>query len=278
VSVTRVAGQKKLEREIAALRAQAAAQVKNAQFVQAADTFERLQVLFMDAGRYQDALESARAIESVSAKLPGRRSPRNFVRIAEAHLAMGDVDRYFEWMERAVGERYFSKADYFQGADLDAVRKDPRFTRLAAASAALTGVGEPASDFEVTLLDGSTFVLSSQRGKVVLVDFWDVGCVPCRREMPNLKSIYRNFKDRGLEILGISLDTDRKVLSDYVRETALPWKIACSFEGWNDRTATLYRISATPSTWLIDRRGIVRYYDVRSEELRRAVEVLVNEL
>ena len=77
--------------------------------------------------------------------------------------------------------------------------------------------------------------------------------------------------------MGISLDTERKPLDDYLKEAVLPWKIACSWDGWNDRTAALYRISATPSTWLIDRRGVVRYCDVRGEELRKAVETLVAE-
>ena len=277
LGVSRAARQKKLDHQIEGLRAQAAAQMTDGQFAQAADTFERLQVLFMDAGRYQEALDASRSIEGASERVPGRRSPWNFVRIAEAYLGMGDADRYFEWMERAVGERRFSKLEYFQGARLDAIRNDPRLPRLVAAAAAIVGVGEPAVEFEVTLLDGSPFVLSGQKGKVVLVDFWDVNCAPCRREMPNLKAIYQDFKDKGLEIVGISLDTDRTLLSDYVKQAALPWKLACSFEGWDDRTAALYGISGTPSTWLIDRRGIVRYCDLRGEELRRAVEALLNE-
>jgi len=62
-----------------------------------------------------------------------------------------------------------------------------------------------------------------------------------------------------------------------VKQTELPWKIACSWNGWDDTTAKLYRISATPSTWLVDRRGVVRYCDVRGEELRTAVETLIAE-
>ncbi len=190
---------------------------------------------------------------------------------------MGHTDQFFEWLENAVAERRFSKLDYFGGSQLDSVRNLPRFKKLVAACAAILGVGRPAKDFQVALLDGSPFVLSAYRGKVVLIDFWDVRCAPCRREMPNLKAIYRDFRDKGLEVLGISLDTEKVLLADYLKEAALPWKIACSWDGWGDRTAKLYGISATPSTWLIDRRGIVRYYDARGEELRRAVEKLVAE-
>jgi peroxiredoxin len=138
-------------------------------------------------------------------------------------------------------------------------------------------LGRKAKDFRITLLDGSAFTLSAQSGKVVLIDFWDVRCPPCRREMPVLKNLFKDFKDKGLEIVGISLDTDRALLEDYVKKEKLPWKISCSLDGWNDSTATLYKISATPSTWLIDRHGVARYYAVRGEDLRRAVEELVRE-
>jgi peroxiredoxin len=160
---------------------------------------------------------------------------------------------------------------------LDGVRHDPRFENLLAASAAIVGVEQQAKDFEVTLLDGSPFRLSDQRGTVVLVDVWDVACGPCVRELPNLKAVYRDFKDRGFEILGISLDTKKSLLGDFLAKAALPWKIACSWNGWDDATVKLYQISATPSTWLIDRRGVVRYCDVRGDELRKAVETLVAE-
>jgi peroxiredoxin len=121
------------------------------------------------------------------------------------------------------------------------------------------------------------FRLADQKGKVVLVDFWDVKCPPCRKEMPRLKAMFAEFRDRGLVIVGISLDTDRKLLADYLREAAPAWSMACSFKGWDDDTARLYRISATPSTWLIDRRGMLRFFNLRGEELERAVAELLRE-
>ena len=139
-------------------------------------------------------------------------------------------------MQKAVDERSFSKVSYFQGTCLDPLRRDPRFTRLVAASSALVGVGTPARDFEVTLLDGSTFALSAQKGKVVVIDFWYALCAPCREELPNLRAIDAEFKDQGLVIVGVSLDTDRKLLDDYVKQAAIPWNLACSLGGWDDPT------------------------------------------
>jgi peroxiredoxin len=263
--------------QIQTLRGEADALIKEKEFAQASDRLERLQILLMKERQYEEALKVSFEIEEVAGKASERRSPWHYVRIGEVYLAMGQRDRFFEWVGKAIHERSFSRLEYFRNEQLDGVRNDPRFKDLVAACAAVIGVGKPAKDFEVTLLDGSPFRLSAQRGKVVLVDFWDVRCAPCLKEMPNLKAVYGEFKERGLEILGISLDTERPLLKDYLKQAALPWKIACSWDGWNDATAKLYQISATPSTWLIDRRGVVRYCDVRGEELRKALEVLIAE-
>jgi peroxiredoxin len=275
--LSHAAEQKRLQGQVRSLQAAATALVKEEKYAQAADKFEELQVLLMNAGRYQEALVASHSIEEVSLKASERRSPWNYVRIAEAYLGMGDKERYIDWMEKAVYERGFSKLDYFKDARLDSLRDHPRFEKLADACARQLGVGLRARDFTVALLDGASFSLSSQIGRVVLIDFWDVRCAPCRREMPNLRAIFRDHEGKGLEIIGISLDTDRKLLDAYVKEAGLGWKIACSLQGWSDSTAKLYRISATPSTWLIDRHGVVRYCDVRGAELRHAVEELLGE-
>ncbi len=246
-------------------------------YAEAADTLEGVQMLLMDAGRYREGLDAAFAIEGLSSKASPRRSPWHYVRIADVYLRLGDRDQYFHWMEKAVNERGFSKVGYFESAEVASLKDDPRFAPLAEACAKQVGIGEHARDFRVTLLDGSTFSLSAQAGKVVLIDFWDVMCPPCRREMPNLKQIAADFDGRGLEIVGISLDTDRRLLTEFIEQERLPWKIACSFKGWSDETAALYRIIATPSTWLIDRRGVVRYHDLRGADLRQAVDALLRE-
>jgi peroxiredoxin len=271
------AKQEKLGRQISDLQNQVDALLKEQEFAQASDKLERLQMLYMDAGRYEEALNASFKIEEISYKVSNRQTPWNYVRIAEVYLRLGDRDKYFEWMGKAVHERGFYRLEFLQDDHLNAVKDDPRYKKLVDACAKEIGLGQKAKDFRITLLDGSSFTLSSQTGKVVLIDFWDVRCPPCRREMPNLKELFRDFKDKGLEIVGISLDTDRALLNDYVKKEKLPWKLSCSLDGWSDSTAKLYKISATPSTWLIDRLGIARYYAVRGEDLRRAVEKLILE-
>jgi peroxiredoxin len=275
--VTRTTRQSAADRGVVVLRGEADTLIKAKQFAQAADTLEGLQMLLMKARRYQEALDVSFEIDEAASRASDRRSPWHYVRIGEVYRAMGRDDQYFDWVEKAIRERSFSRLQYFQASELDGVRNHPRFKQLEAAAAAIVGVGRQAKDFEVTLIDGSTFRLSAQLGRVVVVDFWDVRCGPCRKEMPNLKAIHRDFGNKGLEILGISLDTEKPLLDGYLKQEALPWKIACSWAGWDDPTAKLYQISATPSTWVIDRRGVVRYCDVKGEGLRKAVERLLAE-
>ncbi len=278
IRMNQTAKQEKLKQTIHDLQSEASALRREGKYTRALDTLEQLQVLLMNAGKYQDGLHASLTMEEWSQMTSDRKSPWNYVRIAEAYRGLGDREKYLDWMEKTVLERSFLKLDYFQDERLNAIKDDPRFRKIVDACATLIGVGRPAKEFQVALLDGSSFALSAQKGKVVLVDFWNVQCGPCREEMPNLKEIFRDFKDRGFEMIGISLDTEEQLLGDYLKETALPWKIACSLDGWDDGTAKLYRISATPSSWLIDRKGIVRYYDVRGAKLRQAVQQLITEI
>jgi peroxiredoxin len=114
----------------------------------------------------------------------------------------------------------------------------------------------PAPDIEVTTLQGETLALSSLRGKVVLVNFWATTCVVCVREMPRLTELYRRHNAEGYEMLAVAMpyDPPHRVI-DYARRNALPFTVALDLEG---KAAWAFGdVSATPTTFLIDRRGMV---------------------
>ena len=94
--------------------------------------------------------------------------------------------------------------------------------------------------------------------------------------MPNLKKIYTRYHD-GLEIIGISLDNSHEKLAAYIREESLPWKFSCSGKAWQDPDARNYGVNSIPSIWVIDRKGILRAFDVRGEELENLVAGLILE-
>lgn len=226
--------------------------------------------LLMKLGRSQEAMDAAVKLEEISP----RESPWNCLKIAEACISLGELDASLGWLEKAVRERHFKRVDVFASPAYDALRNEPRFLSLLEQARENTGLGKPAPDFTVQLLDGSEFTLSAMRGRVVLIDFWDTDCPPCIREIPSLKELHAAFKDQGFEIIGISLDAHRSDTEQFVKKNSLSWKIGCSGKGFLDETARLFKIEATPSTWLVDKKGILRFYNLKGPALKEAVQHL----
>ena len=139
------------------------------------------------------------------------------------------------------------------------------------------GVGKPPKDFTVTLTSGDTFTLSKQTGKVILVDFWGTVCIPCIEEFPNMRDLYNKYHDLGFEILSVSLDESREKFDSFLKKEPLPWKHVYSGKGWQDDLVALYEVESVPFLFLVDRKGNMRYFDVRGEQLAKAVERLVKE-
>lgn len=229
--------------------------------------------LLIKTGRYLDAIQTTQKMDEIAI----RKSPWYLIRIAEAYLALGDLDEAFAWIEKAISKRGFRRVKTFENEIYHPVREDARFASLIEKANDNIGLGMPFHDFSVTLLDGTDISLSSLRGKVVMVDFWSTSCSPCVRELPLIRMLYKKLKDQGFEIIGISLDEDREKLMSFVRENELTWLISCSGKGWIDDTVAMYKINALPSIWLIDKQGVLRYFDVRGEELGNAVELLLLE-
>lgn len=118
-------------------------------------------------------------------------------------------------------------------------------------------VGRP---FDVTLrqVDGSKLELPEDlKGKVVVVDFWATWCPPCRASLPKLKEFYDDYKGKGVEIVGISLDYPDKLdqLKKFIAENDLKWIHTYSGEYWNDPTASSYGLPGIPSIWVLDKQG-----------------------
>jgi thiol-disulfide isomerase/thioredoxin len=130
----------------------------------------------------------------------------------------------------------------------------------------------PAMELAGPTLDGKTFNIEEMRGKVVLVDFWATWCGPCRAELPNIKRLYRRYHDRGLEIVGVSLDSSDKDLARFVKDEEIPWpQIIFENSRDNNPLALKYGVDAIPHTYLVDREGKIVVDNLRDRELAGAV-------
>ncbi len=141
----------------------------------------------------------------------------------------------------------------------------------------ITAVGQKFTDFEMKTPDGEPIKLSDYvgKGKVVLVDFWASWCGPCRREMPNLVSMYAQYKNKGFEIVGVSLDQNGEAWKDGIQKLNITWPQMSDLKYWNSEGAKLYAISSIPHTLLIDGEGTIIARGLNSEELQSKLAEII---
>jgi thiol-disulfide isomerase/thioredoxin len=232
--------------------------------------------ILVNLNKLDDALKTAVKRADVSK----RKTPWHCLDIVSICLKMKDMDRAFEWLNKAVERGFLSYTELYEDENFTPLTKDKRLDKIVEKIKDNIGIGKPAKDFFLDLFAGGKFALSKQKGKVILLDFWATWCQPCVEGIPHLKEFYKQYKDKGFDIIGISLDSDKKALSDYLAKEKLPWGIAFSGKGWFDDTAKLYNVNLIPSYWLIDRKGVLRHFGTPlrdKEKMKTAIEELIAE-
>jgi len=121
-------------------------------------------------------------------------------------------------------------------------------------------VGTKAPDFSLPTIDGKTFKLSScfaKPGKVVLLDIWATWCPPCRAEVPFIIGLRKKFKEKDVAIVGVSVDAEKSTVVEFARKQGINYTVPHDPQA--AKTGRLYQVRGIPATYIIDRKGVIRY-------------------
>ncbi|MDR1121778.1 MAG: AhpC/TSA family protein [Dysgonamonadaceae bacterium] len=135
-----------------------------------------------------------------------------------------------------------------------------------------TFVGSFAPEFEIIDVKGDTAQLSDYKDEYLLLTFAASWCDVCRKDNKELVKVYETYRKKGLKMLTISFDENRKDWQDAAKEDNIAWRQAIDTHGWGAQMLELYNISTIPSNFLIDKSGVIIYKNLYEDELMKKLE------
>gem|GEM_PF-787636 len=176
---------------------------------------------------------------------------------AYAYLAYyyGDTE-YEDTLKSILGEDYEKKIDKIKKEIISKLKK--------------------VSDFEVTLIDGSKFKYSENKGKVIVLNFWATWCGPCRREIPELNELVEKFKDNKNVIFLAITDEDKKTVENFMKKQEFLYKVAIN----GRELRREFKVNAFPTHFIIDKKGRIifkqiGYLEGTGKRLKNKIEELL---
>lgn len=152
-------------------------------------------------------------------------------------------------------------------------------TMLAHIEAAeAVAIGKNYIDLTMENPNGETISLSDYagKGKYVFIDFWAAWCGPCIQEMPNVVEAYSKYKEKGFEIVGVSLDQDKEEWIKGIKELNMTWPQMSDLKLWESEAVKLYGFRGIPHTVLLDREGKIIEKNLRGEALHQKLSELLD--
>ena len=157
----------------------------------------------------------------------------------------------------------------------DEKQKRPAIQKMLAnlKQASESAEGMTIKDFTQPGLDGTPVSLLGEvsKSKITVIDFWASWCGPCRQEMPFMLELYGKYKDKGLNIIGISLDEDSDAWKAATQQLNIPWVQMSDLKGWENVIAKHFCVNSIPHTIVVDQQGKILKRGLRSEKLEEFV-------
>jgi len=116
--------------------------------------------------------------------------------------------------------------------------------------------GAPAPQFQLNSNNGKPLSLADLKGRIVLVNFWASWCGPCRKEMPLLEQLNRQYRSKGVTLVGVNVEPDSAAATDWLKATPVSFPILFDVDS---KVSKLYQVEGMPNTVILDRKGNVRY-------------------
>ncbi len=140
-----------------------------------------------------------------------------------------------------------------------------------------TDIGAKAMSFEAPTPGGDMLSLEEAMGKLTLIDFWASWCKPCRMENPNVVSVYNDYKDKGFNIISVSLDKTKSSWEKAIADDNMDWYHVSNLKYWSEPIALEWGVRSIPATFLIDEEGVIVAKNLRGAALRQKVNEILGE-
>jgi len=142
----------------------------------------------------------------------------------------------------------------------------------------VANIADPRLQIMLPTVKGDSITLASQKGKVILLDFWASWCMPCRAANKRLVKLYAKYQPQGFEIFSVSLDEEKKDWEKAIAKDKITWLQVNDPRGsWKAKTAADWNISVLPTSFLINKKGDVVAIDLDGKELEKSVKDLLQE-